>query len=227
MATDHPAEHNAIKDTLDDIIAENAGALPLSGGTVTGDLQVGGNLTVKAGGGTSNPAIAFDGLDGMGIYSSVQNNYMRFGVAGGQRLAIKETVVIANDDLQVDGQTLAADGTKAAPAYSFASDKKTGIWYNSAGQNVVSIASDGENVANFGKTGVTLASVSNTTGSPPNVYIANDGQLFRSTWNPTRDAVTSDEHNTLRDRLAAAESTIDTLQAAVDSLTARLEAFET
>lgn len=68
-----------------------------------GDLQVDGNLTVKAGGGASNPAIAFNGIDGMGIYSSAASNYMRFGVAGGQRLAIKETVVLVNDNLQVNG----------------------------------------------------------------------------------------------------------------------------
>jgi len=49
MATDHPTEHNAIKATLDDIIAENAGALPLAGGTVTGDLQVDGAINAGAG----------------------------------------------------------------------------------------------------------------------------------------------------------------------------------
>jgi hypothetical protein len=102
--------------------------LPLEGGTVAGDLQVDGTIIVKSGGGATNSAIGFNGLDGMGIYSSVQNNYMRFAVSGAQRLGIKETEVVVNNDLQVDGQILATRGSGTAPGLSFAGFKGTGFY---------------------------------------------------------------------------------------------------
>ena len=117
---DH-AEYALIEHDHDDY-------LPLSGGKVTGELEVDGNLTVKSGGGATNPAIGFDGLDGMGIYSSVQNNYMRFGVASDQRLAIKESEVVVNPDLKVDGQMLASRGSGTAPGLSFADYNGTGFY---------------------------------------------------------------------------------------------------
>lgn len=73
---------------------------------VYNDLQVDGKITVRTGGGagSGNVAIGFDGIDGMGIYSSASGSgYMRFGVAGTQQFAIKETETVVNNDLRVDG----------------------------------------------------------------------------------------------------------------------------
>lgn len=69
-----------------------------------GDVKVDGAITARSGGDAVDPAITFNGIDGMGIYSNAAGNYMRFGVAGAQRLAIKETVVVVNNDLKVDGK---------------------------------------------------------------------------------------------------------------------------
>ena len=136
----HPDAHNATNQTINaDLVpeiirvgelAETIGLyLPLTGGTLTGGLQVDGNLTVKSGGGATNVAIGFNGLDGMGIYSSIANNYMRFAVAGGQRLAIKEDVVVVNNDLQVDGQIKApTTADTGAPNYTFTGATGAGMW---------------------------------------------------------------------------------------------------
>ena len=180
-----------------------------AGGTLTGDLQVDGKIIVKAGGGATNAAIGFDGIDGMGIYSSVQNNYMRFAVSGAQRLAIKETEVVVNNDLQVDGQTKAQNGTKTAPAYSFKSDPDTGLYLEN---NVVSIVADGQNIANFGKDGVSFPDALPNTSSKPNVVVNEFGQLFRSTNVQTDSA-----------ELSRLETVIETLTARIEALEARLK----
>ena len=70
---------------------------------VYNDLNVNGYMTVKAGGGAADPGIGFDGISGMGIYSNAAENWLRFAVAGAQRLNIREDKVIVNNDLQVDG----------------------------------------------------------------------------------------------------------------------------
>ena len=134
--------------------------LPLTGGTVTGDLQVGGKLTVRSGGGAGGPAIAFDGIDGMGIYSSVSGNYMRFGVAGSQRMSIRETYVGIDADLHVDGyakfigQVRAHNGTADKPGYSFTNDTSTGIWRHEA--DAMELVVGGERAIQVGKTGASL-----------------------------------------------------------------------
>ena len=67
------------------------------------DLQVDGNLTLKKGGDAANPAIAFADIDGMGIYTHAGNNWLRFAVAGAQRLNIREDAVVVSDNLTVNG----------------------------------------------------------------------------------------------------------------------------
>ena len=216
----HPDAHNTTNQTINaDLVPEinRVGALadtiglylPLAGGTLTGDLQVDGKIIVKSGGGATNAAIGFDGIDGMGIYSSVQNNYMRFAVSGAQRLAIKETEVVVNNDLQVDGQTKAQNGTKTAPAYSFKSDPDTGLYLEN---NVVSIVADGQNIANFGKDGVSFPDALPNTSSKPNVVVNEFGQLFRSTNVQTDSA-----------ELSRLETVIETLTARIEALEARLK----
>jgi hypothetical protein len=49
-------------------------------------------------------------------------------VSGAQRLGIKETEVVVNNDLQVDGQILATRGSGTAPGLSFAGFKGTGFY---------------------------------------------------------------------------------------------------
>jgi len=106
---------------------------------VMGDLQVDGTIIVKSGGGATNAAIGFNGLDGMGIYSSVQNNYMRFGVSGAQRLAIKETEVVVNNNLQVDGRVIGPQGSQTEPTFTSANDLTSGFYAGNFG-NVKSAA---------------------------------------------------------------------------------------
>ena len=76
--------------------------MPLTGGTVTGDLQVDGQVRAKFGGTAESPAIGFDGVVGMGIYTHKANNWLRFAVAGVQKMNIRSDAVIVADDLQVD-----------------------------------------------------------------------------------------------------------------------------
>ena len=181
MATDHPSEHNAIKDTLDDIIAENAGALPLTGGTVTGDVQVDGQIKAQSKGQPSNPGIKF-GDNGAGVYG--HNDLVGFVHSGGWKLIVYPDKVRASIQLQ------AADGTKAAPGYSFGSDSDTGI--HRPHSNVIEMVGNGKRMLQLGidagsvQTGAWMPTISTRTiSTPANVWIhtdaAQEGALFRST----------------------------------------------
>jgi len=142
MLNDHPTEHNHTASAVSDIVDRFADLrLYVPGGNscgIAGELKVDGKLTVRSGGGAGGPAIAFDGIDGMGIYSSVSGNYMRFGVAGSQRMSIRETYVGIDADLHVDGyakfigQVRAHNGTADKPGYSFTNDTSTGSWRHEA-----------------------------------------------------------------------------------------------
>jgi hypothetical protein len=159
------------------------------------DLQVDGTIIVKSGGGATNAAIGFNGLDGMGIYSSVQNNYMRFGVSGAQRLAIKETEVVVNNNLQVDGQIKATDGgSKDAPAFQIGPDKAMGMFGSIASQ-WIRFATDGEYRFQIGTTKATAygdlqvngaVQVPNARTDPstnaPNLYVNTSGTVKHTTF---------------------------------------------
>ena len=75
-------------------------------------------------------------------------------------------------DLQVDGQTLAQNGTKAAPAYSFTSDPDTGIYRYGGG--ILSISANGVGAANFGVDGVAFPTVPYRAGLSRNVHMNPD-----------------------------------------------------
>ena len=185
MATDHPTEHNAIKDTLDDIIAENAGALPLTGGTVTGDLQVDRLIKAKGNAGQTAPAYGFTGdTEGLGIYGSTSSQWLRLTAGGLWRVQIGAEQVLIKPDLQVDGQTLAQNGTKSKPAYSFASDPDTGMLADATGG--IELVGNGERLlyvgTGAGGDGAWIPAINaRTTTNPANVRIdPTGGSLDRS-----------------------------------------------
>ena len=200
---DSPPEGWAVGQLLYDGLEDGGGDagphdhdyLPLEGGTVTGDLQVDGKIIVKSGGGATNSAIGFNGLDGMGIYSSVQNNYMRFGVSGAQRLGIKETEVVVNNDLQVDGQIKATDGGgKDAPAFQIGPDKAMGMFGSIASQ-WIRFTTDGEYRFQIGAEKATAygdlqvngaVQVPNARTDPstnaPNLYVTTSGTVKHTTF---------------------------------------------
>ena len=105
MATDHPSEHNAIKATLDDIIAENAGALPLAGGgTVNGDIQVNGLIKARGSGSQTEPSYGFaNDTEGLGLWGSPGSQWMRLTAGGVWRVQIGTEKVTVTPDLQVNG----------------------------------------------------------------------------------------------------------------------------
>ena len=200
---DSPPEGWAVGQLLYDGLEDGGGDagphdhdyLPLEGGTLTGDLQVDGKIIVKSGGGATNSAIGFNGLDGMGIYSSVQNNYMRFGVSGAQRLGIKETEVVVNNDLQVDGQIKATDGGgKDAPARQIGPDKAMGMFGSIASQ-WIRFTTDGEYRFQIGAEKATAygdlqvngaVQVPNARTDPstnaPNLYVTTSGTVKHTTF---------------------------------------------
>lgn len=98
--------------------------LPLSGGTVTGDLQVNGSVTAKSGS-AADVGYGFRGTDGtlargLGMYGHVGNQWVRFATSGVQRLIIKESETRVNNDLVVEGTlnglTFAGEGVPPSGA---------------------------------------------------------------------------------------------------------------
>jgi hypothetical protein len=131
----------------------------------------------------------------MGIYSSVQNNYMRFAVSGAQRLGIKETEVVVNNDLQVDGQIKATDGGgKDAPAFQIGPDKAMGMFGSIASQ-WIRFTTDGEYRFQIGTEKATAygdlqvngaVQVPNARTDPstnaPNLYVTTSGTVKHTTF---------------------------------------------
>jgi hypothetical protein len=93
----------------------------------------------------------------------------------GSFVAYRDAEVRGN--LQVNGQIKAQNGTQKAPAYSFANETNTGIWYDSVG---VEIVKEGTRVAKLLKTATFLPGVNATVmGSSykANVMSMWNGQL--------------------------------------------------
>ena len=90
--------------------------LPLAGGTLTGDLQVDGQILGRKGGQTS-PSYSFAGdTEGLGFYASVPDQWLRFTTGGLWRLEVSESLVHVKPDLQVNGTITDVNG----PVRSFA-----------------------------------------------------------------------------------------------------------
>ena len=129
------------------------------------------------------------------------------------RFTVTDTKTTVYQDLQVDGQTLAQNGTKAAPGYSFASDPDTGIYLYSAG--ITSITCAGKNIANFGLDGVSFPEgLAEITGTAANLHIGDNGQIRRIT-DVAKSPTTAD--------VSRLETVIETLTARIEELEARLK----
>lgn len=117
------------------------------------------------------------------------------------------------------------DGTKAAPAYSFQSDPKSGMYSVPAGgfdsTKIVGIAANGKEVANFGDKGVSFPTVldSDWTDARPNIHMNEFGQLqVSNNWQ-----CECDKSLTVVEKLS---ETVDELTAKVAALVARVDASE-
>jgi hypothetical protein len=170
--------------------------LPLTGGSLTGPLNVqGGNavLNLRNSTAAARPYMAF-------YYNGTRTGYIGYpsAASGGSTylnadsnsLVLSGTKVQVTSALQVDGQIKAKNGSNASPAYSFASNTNTGLTVIGAGPwpstAIVSVVANGTSAANFGDKGASLPPVyTMTTANRPNVYISSDGGLYRST--TTRD----------------------------------------
>jgi hypothetical protein len=129
------------------------------------------------------------------------------------RLTVDDVQTKAFGGLQVDGQTLAQNGTKTAPGYSFTSDPDTGIYLYTAG--ITSITCAGKNVANFGSDGVAFPEgLAEITGTAANLHIGENGQIRRIT--DVAKAPTNAD-------LSRLETVIETLTARIEELEARLK----
>ena len=180
MATDHPSEHNAIKDTLDDIIT---GVLPLSGGTVTGDLQVDGVFRA-ADGTVSAPSITFTSQTETGLYTL---GYEDVGVTAGGALVLRAHPSYVYSYRQ----NIGVDGSRSAPTYSFQSDTNTGM--HRVQEDVIELVVGGQRAAQFGESnqgteaGAWIPGINykTTATHAANVWVhpdaAQEGSLFRST----------------------------------------------
>lgn len=140
----HPDAHNATNQTINaDLVPEinRVGALaetiglylPLTGGTLTGDLQVDG--TIKASeGAQAAPAITFGGA-ATGFYSK-SDEAVTTAVNGVWQHIVYEDLVRIRKDLQVDGQIKGPRGSAGTPTFTSEDDPKSGFYAgNFSGQD--------------------------------------------------------------------------------------------
>lgn len=178
-----------------------------------GDLQAAGQIKSIDGGSKDAPAFQIGPDKALGMFGSTNSQWIRFTTDGEYRFQIGGTKATAYTDLQVNGQTLAQNGTKTAPAYSFTSDPDTGIYLYSAG--ITSITCAGKNIANFGLEGVAFPEgLATITGTAANLHIGSDGQLRRIT-DVAKAPTTAD--------VSRLETVIETLTARIEELEARLK----
>ena len=186
------------------------GALPLSGGTLTGDLQVDGQTKVSNST-AGKPSYAFTSDPSSGIYGN--EVYVAMMQGGNFNVIAWDGRTEVRGNLEVDGQIKAKNGTKSAPGYSFTSDPDTGIYLYSAG--ITSITCAGKNIANFGVAGVSFPEgLAEITGTAANMHIGSDGQLRRIT-DVAKAPTTAD--------VSRLETVIETLTARIEELEARLK----
>jgi len=78
--------------------------LPLSGGTLTGDLTVDGQFIAKGNGGPESPRFQIGEAAGLGMYGSAGSQWLRFATDDVWRLQVSASGVLVQGDLEVDGQ---------------------------------------------------------------------------------------------------------------------------
>ena len=137
---------------------------------VNKNLEVGQQVTAWAGS-TSAPSFAFASNKKTGVMGHVDGKRIYTVIDGVWKTILYDSYFRIADDLQVEGQTKAQNGTKAKPAYSFTSDTKTGIYLENASSypsnSIISITANGVNAANFGDKGVSLPTVEYKAGVGP------------------------------------------------------------
>ena len=101
------------------------GSLPLSGGTVTGDLQVDGQTLASRGSATA-PGLSFASFKGTGFYPGSTN--VATHVNGVWQFVVYEDKTRVIRDLQVDGKITNSGGTEEAPSYTFTGAETSGIY---------------------------------------------------------------------------------------------------
>jgi hypothetical protein len=218
---DHPTEHNHSAEAISDIVDRFADLrlyVPAANSCgVDGDLRVNGQITATDGGSKDAPAFQIGPDKALGMFGSINSQWIRFTTDGEYRFQISSEKSTAYGDLQVNGQIKAQNGTAAAPAYSFNSDTKSGFTITGAGpypsKAIVSVIANGKQAANFGDEGASLPPVYDLTSAlQPNLGIRADGSLYRST------AARADSAD-----LERLETIIETLSARIEQLEARLE----
>jgi len=104
--------------------------LPLSGGTLTGDLTVDGTVATSNPGSEGAPAFTSTLYPTTGMYTHAEGVF--FAVDGHWRFGAWADRVGIRHDLRVDGQTLAQSGTAALPGIAFTSSAWSGFYYDAS-----------------------------------------------------------------------------------------------
>jgi len=198
MLNDHPTEHNHTASAVSDIVDRFADLRLYVPGVnscgIAGDLHVDGQ-TLAQNGSEAKPAVSFTNQTDMGMWRRGATD-LAFSVSGQRVVSVAMAGVyafeklFAQKDLQVVGQTLAQNGTKTKPAYSFTSDPDLG--FHRAAANVVEFVANGKRLMQLGidagsvETGAWMPTIATrTTAKAANVHIdtnaAEEGALYRST----------------------------------------------
>ena len=196
MLNDHPTEHNHAASAVSDIVDRFADLRLYVPGVnscgIAGDLRVDGQIRGPRG---SSAAPTYSSVNdpSSGFYAGNfgAESSAAISVDGVYRVHVSPSATRIVDDLRVDGQTLAPNGTRAKPAYSFASDPDTGIHTGMEGAtDNIEIVGNGKRLMQLGLNtptrGAWMPTISTrTTGTPANVWLHTDaseeGALFRST----------------------------------------------
>lgn len=126
------------------------GYLPLTGGTLTGNLSLDSRLFYPLGA-QASPSLSITGDTDTGIYSPGANQ-LGLSTGGANRVHISNT-----------GLRLAVSGSAATPSISSTGDTDTGLYFSAA--NTMSVATGGAARVHFSDTGISLQSAG-TAGAP-------------------------------------------------------------